>query len=505
MTHMPVSHTLTTRLRRLLRSFRFRLTLWFVAVLALLLAGFSLFIYWRQAQVLRAETTNRFVAQSSQIAAYYSAIYRRDFEEEHNEGVRFRLSQSDLPLLQRQDVLALIDAAGNLIQRSENFQVSDIGQIYNTWKEAGLPAEPVPYTFPGDEHHETGETPDSYLLVNTSINFGRQGQGLLILGGPIDPGGQLPRLALTLALVFVVTLLVSFGGGYWLADQAMRPVQAITHTARDISDHDLSRRLHLNRVDELGELADTFDAMLDRLQAAFERQRQFTADASHELRTPLTIIELESNRILERRRPVEEYEAALRIIQSENEWMSRLVDQLLTLARMDAGLTHLPREPLDLSELAVDAIDRLAPLARQKRVALQTGELTEAITEADRGYLTQMLNNLLENGMKYARAEGARVVVETGRASANGRAQCWLRVADNGPGILPAHLPHLFDRFYRVDDARTRDEETSPETAGSGLGLSIAHSIVTAYGGRIEVASRPDEGTVFTVWMPASS
>ena len=140
MTHMPVSHTLTTRLRRLLRSFRFRLTLWFVAVLALLLAGFSLFIYWRQAQVLRAETTNRLVAQSSQIAAYYSAIYRRDFEEEHNEGVRFRLSQSDLPLLQRQDVLALIDAAGNLIQRSENFQVSDIGQIYNTWKEAGLAA-----------------------------------------------------------------------------------------------------------------------------------------------------------------------------------------------------------------------------------------------------------------------------------------------------------------------------------------------------------------------------
>ena len=328
----------------------------------------------------------------------------------------------------------------------------------------------------------------------------------------MDPGGQLPRLALTLAAASLIVVLAAFGGGFWLADRAMRPVQVITRAPREIGEGDLSRRLDLKRADELGELADTFDQMLARLQAAFERQRQFTADASHELRTPLTIIELESNRALEHRRSPEEYATALGVIQSENEWMSRLVNELLTLARMDAGQTVMRSETLDLSDLAVEAVGRLMPLAQSCAVTLKTGELSEASVTGDRVYLTQMVTNLVENAIKHAGGAGIRVLVETGSQMRQGKAGGWVSVSDNGQGIAPEHLPHLFERFYRVDAARARSREDGDAAAAaaasnvvssSGLGLAIVQSVVQAHGGTVEVSSRPGEGTRFTVWLPA--
>ncbi len=494
--------SLQTHPRRLLHSFRFRLSLWFVAILAVILAGVSLFIYVRQAQVLRAETTSRLLAQASQVSNYYLAIYRRTFEEAHEEQTPFRLTPGDLPLLQINDVLALVGADGRLIQRSVNFQPNDIAAINTAWGDVPITSTSLhPYEFAAGSAATAGTPGGDYLLALTPVAFGEEGFGRLILGGPVDPGNQLPRLALTLGLLFCGTLLVAFGGGYWLANRAMRPVQTITRTARDIGDRDLSRRLHLGRADELGELADTFDAMLDRLQAAFERQRQFTADASHELRTPLAIIGLEANRSLERPRSAEEYERAIRIIQSENEWMSRLVSELLTLARMDTGRPVLHEESVDLSDLALDVIERLTPLALNHHVSLRAGLLAEAPTRADRGYLIQMLTNLLENGIKYTGGEAAQVLIETGQTRRDGQLWAWVRVADNGPGIAAEHLPHLFDRFYRIDAARGRDQEGA--ATGSGLGLAIVKSVVTLFGGQVETHSQPGQGAVFTVWLPS--
>ena len=168
--------------------------------------------------------------------------------------------------------------------------------------------------------------------------------GYILLADPIDPDNQLPRLFVSLTLG-IGTLAIAMIGGVWLADRVMRPVKTITHTAQTIGETDLSMRLHLEQKDELGELADTFDAMLDRLQAAFERQRQFTADASHELRTPLTIVELEASRAPAAQHSPADYERALSIIYSENQFaMIRLVNNLLTLARMDAGQVVLHKE-----------------------------------------------------------------------------------------------------------------------------------------------------------------
>jgi signal transduction histidine kinase len=266
--------------------------------------------------------------------------------------------------------------------------------------------------------------------------------------------------------------------------------------------------LNLQTKDELGELADTFDAMLSRLEAAFERQRQFTADASHELRTPLTIVGLEADHALERQRTPEEYERGMRVIQSENESMARLVNDLLTLARMDAGQTRLRHESIDLSDLALDVTERLSGLAHRQGIDLTTGELLPIPMQGDRQYLSQMLTNLVENAIKYAGTRGKHVCVDTGLQTEGVTRYGWVRVEDDGPGIPSEDLPHLFDRFYRVDKARTDHSEAGPSDGsggtpdGSGLGLSIVQWIAKAHQGQVSVRSEVGQGSVFEVRFP---
>ena len=489
----------------LLKSFRFRLTLWFVLILAVILGVFSLFIYFRQAQVLRAETISQLQSDLNQLSTYYGANLTLSHEVLEGDSDHQNTDVGNLPLLQEYDRLAYLDRDGKVIQQSEHFAPDDLQNVYQLWVSEGKSDAPVTYEFSSSNDHEHRSRDNTYLFVGTALEVENQSFGTLLLGSPIDPGAQQPRLALVLGFVYFLTLAVAFGGGFWLANQAMRPVQTITRTARSLSEHDLNKRLNLSRSDELGELAATFDQMLDRLQAAFERQRQFTADASHELRTPLTIIELEAERALEKPRNSKEYQKSLAIIQSENEWMSRLVGELLTLARLDSGRAALRREEIDLSEVGLDVIDRLLPLAQRHQVALKTGELQKALVFADRDYITHIVVNLVENGIHYHAGDAPTVTVETGETARNGKTWAWVRVVDNGRGIPEEHLPHLFDRFYRVDEARSREEENDVSIGGSGLGLAIVHSITQLLGGEVEVQSRLGEGTTFTVWLPAQA
>jgi len=488
------------KFNRLVHSFRFRLTLLFVAILAIILVGFSVFIYTRQVQVLRAEAVTRLSGGSVQLASYYGALLRRAMEEP-NEVPLSNLSQEKLPLLGQDDLLAVIGMDGTVFQQQGRFQDQELVNLINNWQRMPAAVGPIPII--RTSSNERGiKTRSTYLYEITPIHFETRWSGAILLGTPLDPGNQLEHLAITLMITDSILLLLAFLGGYWLADRAMQPVQTITHTVRQIGEGDLSRRLHLTRQDEIGELADTFDQMLTRLQAAFERQRQFTADASHELRTPLAIIELESNRALERSRPTEEYEKTLRIIQSENERMSRLINELLLMARMDSGQAALRNELLDLSEIAVEVMERLNDLAEERMVRLTTGTMEEAAIQADRIYLTQLVTNLVENAIKYTPGNQASVLVETGKVFQGGHSWVWIKVADNGVGISPEHLPHLFDRFYRIDPSRKRDDQDSEIVlSGSGLGLSIADSIAKAYQGRIDVQSELGKGTTFTVWL----
>jgi signal transduction histidine kinase len=349
-----------------------------------------------------------------------------------------------------------------------------------------------------------------YVMILAPIFFEGGVAGFSLIGTPIDPGHQLPRLLVSLILGVMITLGIALAGGFWLADRAMRPVKMITHAAQTISETDLNLRLHLDRKDELGVLANTFDEMLTRLQSAFDRQRQFTADASHELRTPLTIVDLEARRALATQRTTKEYQGALNVIQSENQFMIRLVNNLLTLARMDAGQVVLKKEELDLSDVALEVVERLAPLTVGEQIRLSAGDLPELPIHGDRQYLVQMLTNLVENAIKYSRGEERRVQVTTGwRTTKNGR-QAWVHVIDNGPGIPPDHLPHLFDRFYQVDKARTRQDnapadENDQAPSGTGLGLSIAQWIAHVHGGEITVQSELGKGSTFEVSLPLAN
>ncbi len=226
-----------------------------------------------------------------------------------------------------------------------------------------------------------------YLFIIVPVVRGDLMLGFLILGSPSPLADHLRRLALSLLMGSLGMLVVAFLGGLWLADRAMQPVKAITNAAHAISESDLSRRLNLQGHDELAQLAATFDEMLNRLQAAFERQRQFLADASHELRTPLTVMNLEVGRTLSGHRTSSEYQHALQTVDAESARMTRLVNELMALARMDAGQAAIKLEDLDLSDVTVEAVERMSPLAERQNVTLEMGEMPELSVHGDRHYL----------------------------------------------------------------------------------------------------------------------
>jgi signal transduction histidine kinase len=238
--------------------------------------------------------------------------------------------------------------------------------------------------------------------------------------------------------------------------------------------------------------------MLGRLETAFARQRQFTADASHELRTPLTIVNLEVSNALAAERTTAEYQRALEVIQEENQAMSRLVANLLTLARADEERGLASQAKLDLSDVALEAVERLEPLARQCGVRLTLAEAPETVVIGDRAALTQALVNLVENGVKYTAGVGSAVTVAVRREEAEGHAWAVAYVNDDGPGISAEHLPRLFDRFYRADPAR----ESDAGREGNGLGLAIAQWAARAHGGEVRVDSEVCVGSVFELWLP---
>jgi heavy metal sensor kinase len=478
--------SLIERVGSVLRSIRFRLVLWFTVILAIILCAFSAFLYYTQSRNLQQEAVDELDHRVTSLL----------------ENVHSALSQGSgqitLPkgLLRDTDVFLLIGPDGQVLASQGPIPAQQVIQVVTT----GLQANP----HSGDNAVVYWKSPASqnYLFIPTQVENQWGVNLLVIFGGILDPTALVNRFLITLIGGSLLTLAIAVIGGFWLADRAMRPVKTITQAARSIGETDLSHRLNMKSKDELGELANTFDGMLARLQAAFERQRQFVADASHELRTPLTIVNLETSRSLASRRSQPEYQHALKIIHDENDFMTSLVNDLLVLARMDAGQTTMEKISVDLSDLAVDTIERLTPLAARNGVKLQAGNLPETRILGDRQYLLQMLSNLVENAIKYMTGDRKQVSVETGTAEGI----AWVRVSDTGPGITPEHIPHLFDRFYRVDKARTRDTdmETDPsQPSGSGLGLSIVQWIVQAHGGEVQVDSTPGIGTTFEVHFTA--
>lgn len=302
------------------------------------------------------------------------------------------------------------------------------------------------------------------------------------------------RLILLLSIAVPIALLLGSYGGLLLANQALRPVDRVTSAAARISASDLSERVpQPEKMDEIGRLATTFNHMIARLQAAFERQRQFTSDASHELRTPLAVMRGELEISLRRERTPQEYQRVLTSNLEEIIRLSRLVEDLLTLARGDAGQVMLQWEPVSLNKLCQQTIEYLTPLAEQKSQTLAwLPPAQSVIINGDVTRLKQLLLNLIDNAIKYT-SPGGKVTVTLNCE----KHEAVLQVADTGRGIPPEDLPHIFERFFRHSRS-TSDKDAT----GFGLGLSIVKWIVDSHGGKIEAHSRLGEGTTFTVQLP---
>jgi heavy metal sensor kinase len=306
--------------------------------------------------------------------------------------------------------------------------------------------------------------------------------------------GELMGLAWRLGLTGMGVLGVGLIGGLLLASRAVRPLAVMSATAASISVSNLDRRIDVKEVDsELGKLASILNEMFARLESAFEQQTRFTADASHELRTPLTVIHSHVELALSRPRSPEEYQETLETCVRASRRMKALVEGLLTLARSDAGKLELRRQPLDLAMLVSDVASLLEPLAAQKNVhlSLQAAPL-EMMGDLTR--LSQVVTNLVSNAINYNRPKGnVSVTLEADGGDAV------LTVADTGCGIPEEDRLHVFERFYRVDKARSR------ELGGSGLGLAICKSIVEGHGGSIHFTSEVNRGTTFVVRLPRGS
>jgi heavy metal sensor kinase len=288
-----------------------------------------------------------------------------------------------------------------------------------------------------------------------------------------------------------VTLLVTGLLSLWTARRALRPLTAMTRSAAAISAEDLSERLPVPPIkDEVQSLALTFNATLERLAAAFNRQRRFTADASHELRTPVTAILGQAEFALSRTRSAEAYQHSLLLIQREAERMQRLIGRMLTLARIETGHQSLHMAPTDLVLLIQSLVDALSPRTEAKGLALEVNTPAQLIISTDADSLTQILLNLLENAVTYT--EQGRVKLSLTSASD----QVSITISNTGPGIPPEHLPHIFEPFYRVDKSRSHDQ------GNMGLGLALTYELTQLLGGDIKVSSQPNDDTTFTLTLP---
>ena len=468
-----------------LRLIRFRLTLTYTVLLATAFAAFSVGVLLGLNTILNDNYDQRMQSAADQIVSQYSI--QSHYFDYPTIGVTLSISkttvsgdQAPLPAENYQ----FMDANGRVIRGQDkpaDPKLSKNPKLKQNITKALISNSPQSLTVAGNN----GET--SVVVYPT-----RADQAVLVYEASrqgVEDTINVMKEFMILAVV-IMTILSAIGA-WLLTGRVLRPIDRMSERVRRISIRDLSERFHMNQPDEIGRLASTFDDMIGRLQASVERQKRFTSDASHELRTPLTVMQADIDLALRRPRTASEYRETLESAQEEVTRLSRIVSDLLVLTRLDTDASFVEHEPVALDELLDSIVSGMQPLARDREISLSYWFSAPVTILGDVTRLKQLFINLLDNAIKYTSAGGAvHVSLEPLPDMVN------VVVSDTGMGIEAEHLPHIFERFYRADLARSRSHE------GTGLGLAIAMSAVKAHHGDIYVSSKIGFGTTFTVTLP---
>jgi heavy metal sensor kinase len=453
---------------------RVRLTAWYAVLLAAIVVALGAFLVVQLRDDLRGRIEGELRLNADQIGRGYSQEGPEDFVD---------VSRTVLPAGR---------AAAQVIEPN--------GHVLITY---GALAGPRPMVGADDRSAALGDEtrlldvklgPDRderHLALVTAVE--RKGRRRVLVVAETLEGVEesVERVLALLLLAGPAALAATALGGWWLARKALRPVERMTSQAAQIGIDRLDERIALPRTaDEIGKLAVTLNAMLDRLQRGVEEKHRLVADASHELRTPLAVMRTELDVSLREREIAPRAREVLESTREEVDHMSRMVDNLLTLAQVDEGRLELLRGRVRLDEAIEAAVGPLLPLAAAKGIRVDVGGVSSE-AEADPRRLHQVLANYVDNAIKYTRPGGEVHVTSWRRDGEVG-----VTVTDDGPGIPAQDRVHVFDRFFRVDRARGR------EVGGGGLGLAICREIAAAHGGRVWVESEEGQGSAFSVALP---
>jgi len=440
-------------------SVRARLTFWHAGVLTLIVCIFSAGILL----FVKARLYAGLDAQLRQEIATIGKVYREEPDE-----LRDLASHWGITFFQ-------VDEGGSIRQQTEAWEREGLSRALQTGD-----STPLSWTAPDGRYYRVHSVSESSYRVAAAVDEGSLRDTFWTLA-----------VILAMGIPFAAGLAIA--GGYFLAGRVLSPVGAMAQKAREITAESLAKRLPVdNAQDEFGQLATVFNDTLSRLQDAFERLRRFTADASHELRTPLTAMRSVGEVALQNKLDAVAYRDVIGSMLEEVDRLTRLVESLLILTRADSGRVKLAPEALDLGGLAGHVIDQLRVLADEKHQELTLRVPIRVHATGDAALIRHALMNLIHNAIKYT-PNGGSINIEVN--AKGGRAI--IDVRDTGPGIPAAHRDHIFDRFYRVDASRSREE------GGVGLGLAIARWAVEANGGRIELASDGTDGSLFRIILPA--
>jgi two-component system OmpR family sensor kinase len=465
-------------------SVRARLTAFWVSVLAaaLVVVGGLIYVLLARALYSRIDENLRGVTQIATTSLANDLAEGQDYEDAAQSTAK--------ELASRQQMLAIYDTQGRLLAEAGRDDDVEI-------------ALPDVNTIPTHEAMlltivEAKDDDDRHRLAVRHVTIPPEDAGyIVVVGNSLEPTDEeLESLREVLAYVIPVALLLAGAGGWFLARQSLAPVAGMVERARKIGGDDLSARLPVvNPRDELGQLAETFNDLLTRLEASLVQQRQFMTDASHELRTPVATSRTAAAVALQQpHRPEHEYRETLGLIEQQTARLSRIVDDMFTLARADAGRYPVHRMPMYLDEVVDDAVRAARVLANTKQVRIEATSVDSAAFTGDEELVRRLVGNLLDNAARHAPPSSA-VHVSLRRESD----RYVLSITNVGEPIPPEIQPHIFERFVRGDVARTS------AAGGAGLGLSLARWIARAHGGDVTLARSSHEGTTFTAVLPTSS